>query len=276
MRRLLLLSLVCGSWLACDPKLEIQSAPGDGGAEGGPTPTNPAPPAPPGGDDAGDASMGDDGGTEGGTGHPFTGSASDFASGEKFVTTSPGPPDTYNGYVAWDAKNVYFGMQGKDVGSGLGDRWVLLYVGVPGVAGTTTGIAYNCGGACNTPAQQATLPFPASHHIRWKVDNSYSNVQKSSGGAWTDETLLPPLVIKRSGTFVELAVSRAALGSPSKLDVHMTMLIEEPSGGANGGWTYSGVPSTSFTDGYNPSYAHYYEFDLTDLATPPTMYTPKP
>jgi hypothetical protein len=277
MRRPFLLSLgLCVAIAsACDPDLKIQKAPGDGGTEDGSGPLIP-PPAP--GDDAGDdggpTEGGDGGGDGGGGGHPFTGSPADFAAGEKLATTSPGPPDAYNAFVAWDAKNVYLGMEGKDVGSGATDKWVLVYLGAPGSPGTTQGIGYNCGGGCM--AQQPTLPFSASTHVRWKTQTSppFSDIQKSTGGAWTKDGLTA-LPVKQNGNFVELSISRASLGDPSKLDVHITMIIEEPPGAANGGWTYAGAPSTSFSDGFNPVYAHYYEFDLTDLAKAPNTYAPK-
>jgi hypothetical protein len=52
------------------------------------------------------------------------------------------------------------------------------------------------------------------------------------------------------------------------------MLIEAP---APPGWTYAGVPSTSFTDGASPAmFSKYYEFDLADLAKAPNAYAPKP
>src|SRR2546423_5629519 len=87
---------------ACDPDLPIQSTPGDGGSEGGPGPIV-NPPSPTDGGDDGGPTDGGDGGTDGGSLHPFTGSPSDFVAGEKLATTSPGPPDAYNAYVAWDA-----------------------------------------------------------------------------------------------------------------------------------------------------------------------------
>ncbi len=281
MRRLtvLILALVpMAVFAACDPKLEIQSTPGDGGTEGGGPIVDPPPPPP----SSGDGGTGDDGGgtegggTEGGVMlHPFTGSSADFAMGEKFQTTSSA--SSYFGYVAWDSKNVYFGMQGADVASGAAapDKWVLIYTGTPANDGTNQGIAYNCGGGTGgCAAQQPTLPFNANHHIRWKT-SGYSDFQTSTGGAFVKDSLVVPAV-KQNGSFVELAVTRAALGDPTKLRVHMTMLIEAPPMPTNGGWTYAGVPWTSFADGWNPTpYMHYFEFDLGDTTTAPNAYVPK-
>ena len=76
------------------------------------------------------------------------------------------------------------------------------------------------------------------------------------------------------GNYPARLVTRALLGSPTKLKVHMNMLIEQS--GAE--WTYAGVPSTSFSpDGPNPAmFSKYYEFDLADLAKAPNTYAPKP
>jgi hypothetical protein len=46
--------------------------------------------------------------------------------------------------------------------------------------------------------------------------------------------------------------------------VHMSMVNRTPD------WegSYAAVPASSFVDGYNPSYTHYFSFDLTDSAAP--------
>ena len=165
-------------------------------------------------------------------------------------------------------------MSGADVGVSSSSKWVLIYVdGNPGAGntGSATGIAYDCSGACT--AQQAHLPFNAAYHLRWKADGSYTNLQKWDGAAWSPIGGGPISTVAQKGTFMELSVTRALLGAPTKLKVHMTMLIEQT--GAE--WTYAGVPSTSFTDGKAPAaFAKYYEFDLADTAKVPNAYTPLP
>jgi hypothetical protein len=253
----------------CDPSLAIEKVPaeGGGGGEGGTTdgpaaqPQGEAGPTPEGGSE--------EAGTEAGTPEHVIDGTNDFAAGEKLATTSPG----YDGYVSWDDKKIYFGMSGGDVGSGSASKWVLIYLdGNPGNAGTPDGISYNCGGGPGgCVAQQAHLPFAAGYHLRWKGDGNYTNLQKWNGTAWTD--VGPISTVARKGTFMELSITRALLGAPTKLKVHMNMLIEQP--GAE--WTYAGVPSTSFTDGKAPAaFTKYYEFDLADQAKAPNAYTPKP
>jgi hypothetical protein len=253
---------------ACDPKLDIVSTAGDGGAgletstidapvtrpvaEAGPT------------DEAGSTEAGAEAGP---TGHVVDG-INDFAPGEKFDTTSTAKDPSYHAYAAWDAKNLYFGMEGSDVSasvSNAANKWVMLYIGRDAVAGTTTGLPYN------GTVQQPTLPFAASIHLRWKVSGVYTNVQQWNAAMtkWEDAPLVP-LTVFRQGTFVEMSISRASIGAPSKIQLVMNMLIE------NGNdFTYAGVPSTAFVDGIDPDFTHYFEVDLTDLAKAPNSYLPK-
>ena len=251
---------------ACDPDLGIVTTPGEGGTETGASDAPVTPPPPPDGGPTTEAGPGDDGGTDSGTTHKVDG-VNDFAPGEKLQTSSSAT--NYFGYAAWDAKNVYFGMEGPDVSSATPNatnKWVMVYIGRSGVGGTTTGLPYN------GVLQQPTLPFPASIHLRWKVDGSYGNVQEWSVGdsMWKDAPLIP-LTVVRQGTFMEMGIARAALGSPATIQVTMNMLIENGSD-----YTYAGVPSTTFVDGLDPNFTKFYEFDLADLAKAPSSYSPKP
>ena len=194
----------------------------------------------------------------------------DFKSGETFVTTSP----AYTSYVTYDASTVYFGMSGADVGANSASKWVLIYVdGNPAVAGTTTGLDYNCGGGC--ASQKPLLPFNAGFHIRWKTDGSYTNLQKATGDTWSDGG--PITTFAHQGTFFEISIPRSVLGNPSRLKVHMFMLIEQ----AGAEWTYAGTPAGAFTDGKaanaSPGGAKkYLDLDLADLATAPNAFPVKP
>lgn len=268
MKRLLFPAFVLAAGMlsaaACDPDLTPVKVAGEGGAaEGGGSEGGPIEPVDSGSGptDSGAAETGTDGGPS--TTHKIDGT-NDFTAGEKFQTTSSGTG--YFGYVAWDTKNVYFGMEGADVSSttpNAGNKWVLIYLGRDAAPGSTTGIDY-------AGQQEPTLPFAASLNIRIKMDGMFSEVQESSGGAWTKSTLAV-FTQQRSGTFLELAISRATLGNPTKLRVHMNMLIE--GGGLD--HTYAGIPSTSFADGKDPDFGKYFEFDLSDLAKAPNTYPPK-
>jgi hypothetical protein len=259
---------------ACDPKLDIVTTPGDAGLEASPLTDAPAtaPPAeaaPP--EEAGPSEAGTEAGP--GTGHVVDG-VNDFAPGEKFATTSTAVDASYHAYAAWDAKNIYFGMEGNDVPANTANavnKWVMMYIGRDAAAGSTTGLPYDTAG----DVQQPTLPFPASIHLRWKVSGDYTNVQQWNAAMtkWEDAPLVP-LTVFRQGSFVEMAVSRAALGSPTKIQLVMNMLIEG-SASVHDDFTYAGVPSNAFTDMKDPHFLHYFEFDLTDLSKAPSSYLPK-
>ena len=251
---------------ACDPKLDIVSTPGEAGPEASvtdaPVQQPPAEAAPP--EEAGPSEAGTEAGP---MGHVVDG-VNDFAAGEKFDTTSTAINPSYHAYAAWDAKNLYFGMEGDDVSAGVANavnKWVMLYIGRDALPGTMMGLPYN------GTVQQPALPFNASIHLRWKVSGDYTNVQQwnAAMSAWENAPLVP-LTVFRQGKFVEMGVSRTALGSPSKIQVVMNMLIE------NGNdFTYAGVPSTAFMDKIDPDFLHYFEFDLTDLSKAPNTYLPK-
>lgn len=253
----------------CDPDLSIVT-PVVNGADGGASAVGPAPS--PLGDAAGAIGPGDgisDGGPADAAGPTTIGhvidGVNDFAPTETFTTSST-KTDVYQGFIAWDEQRLYFGMSGKDVGSKSTSKWVHVYLGVPGASSTRTGIEY--GGV-----QQPTLPFDATHHLRWKTSGDFSSVEVFQAGAWkTASAALVPFTVKAQGTFVEMSVTRASIGATGgSLAVHMNMLIE---GGGND-WTYAGVPSTSFVDGNDPNFGRYFEFDLNDTVKAPNSYTPK-
>jgi hypothetical protein len=227
------------------------------------------------GEDA-SSSAGQDAGTTPGqdagapTKHVIDG-VNDFTSGETFVTTSAA--SGYTGYLGWDDVNVYFGMSGADVGSGLAGRWVLVYVDGNLGQTTTVGLSYDA-----SHPQQPTLPFGAGVHLRWKADGSYTNSQTWNGAAWIpSDTTIPITVGHLTGnTFMEMSVTRASLGSPTSLKVHLDMLKEDTTG-TKTDWTFAGVPSTSFTDGFDPDYTKYFQFDLSyPYSKAPNAYSPQP
>lgn len=188
---------------------------------------------------------------------------------ERFQSTSSGTG--YYGYVAWDSQYVYVGMEGADVEGNdpvkAPNTWVLLYVG--GADGTTTGQTYN--------TQQPTLPFPAKWHVRWKADpaSPYTNAQVWNSGtsAWDDAMWDFTGDVFRNGTFVEIRIPRAEIGTPSTMALHASMLNET----ALSEGTYAAVPSTSLVggDGYDPDYTKYFEFDL-DGDVVPNAHQPLP
>jgi hypothetical protein len=266
MRRWQFLSLVLVC--ACDPDLTIAAKPGADAAsevsvEPGSGPANPN-----------DGGTGDDGGPTADSGptdddsgapsHKIDGD-NDFTPGQKFVTSSTS--NGYEGYIAWDPKNLYVGMTGNDIGPGAtSKRWVLIYLG--GATGTQTGVKYADGAVAG---QQPALPFAAGYHVGLKTDLSYTNKLRWDGANWVDAGFAFVPVAQRKNSFLEVAIPLSAIGNPTSLKIHVSMINEA----AGSEWTYSAMPSTSLNDGPNPSYTKYFEFDLSDTTKQPNTYQPK-
>jgi len=50
------------------------------------------------------------------------------------------------------------------------------------------------------------------------------------------------------------------LGNPDHLEIHISRI--------RNGWTWDGIPTTSFTDSYDPDYTTFYRFDLNSPMSP--------
>jgi hypothetical protein len=178
---------------------------------------------------------------------------------EAFVATSTG----YTGYISWDNTYLYLGMDGINSNDCDPDHFLTIYIG--GSPGTSVGLLYT--------DQQPSLPFSSRYHFRWNGIGSYTNMQIYAGDSWTDGAWdFTGDVCSDYCNYVELRISLADIGNPGKVKVHMCMVGERP---GYTHWTYAGVPETSFTDGFDPDYSAYLEFDLTSGAAP-NSYVPLP
>ena len=170
---------------------------------------------------------------------------------ERFDTSSSG--SGYYAYLAWDRDTLFVGVEGADIGSASATRFVLVYLG--GTAGTTAGQTYN--------TQSPLLPFDALWHVRWKADNTLTDAQTWDGMAWV--TAPWNATAFQSGTYLELSIPLAELGSPATLPVHVSMINEQ--GGAEA--TFSVAPATSIAaDGVDPDYAEHFLLDLAGSTLP--------
>ncbi|MBK7584589.1 MAG: Ig-like domain-containing protein [Myxococcales bacterium] len=174
----------------------------------------------------------------------------DFLAGETFATSSAG----YTAYVAWDDNYVYIGMKGADVQAASATKWFFAYFS--GSPGSTAGVTYN--------TQQPTLPFSSRWHARWRTNNTFTDAQAWSGSAWAAASWNFTGDVYQTGTFIEMRIPQLDIGSPSILSLHLGMLNEQ--GGSEA--TYAAVPSTSFSDGYDPNYAKYLELDFSASVMP--------
>ncbi len=173
-----------------------------------------------------------------------------IAADEQFPTTSSG----YLAYFSWDADYFYIGYKGADINSGSASRWLIIYL--DGTPGTTTGITLN--------TQTPSLPFSAKYLVFWKASGDYLGVRKYDGSAWAISSFVSVSDLYKINDYFELKISRAAIDNPSKLKIHVHMINEQ--GGAE--WSYGGVPSNSFSDGYDPNFLHNYYFDLSGSKKP--------
>lgn len=167
----------------------------------------------------------------------------DFLSAEQFPTTSTG----YDARVSWDDANLYIGYSGSDLDPAApqtATKWLFIYIDAdPGAAnGALVNETYN--------TQGATFPsgFRADFYVRWKCDATLLSLKQFSGGTWSDSATVPPAA--RGGSFVEIAVPRAAIGTGNVSVV--TWMINERQ---NAEGTYAGLYTANFVDGYHMNLA---------------------
>ncbi len=71
--------------------------------------------------------------------------------------------------------------------------------------------------------------------------------------------------------FITTRTRRGRADGRARVRVVMNMLTE------NGNdFTFAGAPKTTFSDGVDPDFARYFDFDLADTTTAPNTYMPKP
>lgn len=162
-------------------------------------------------------------------------------------------------YIENSSSMLYLAVNATDVNANSATRFVVFYLDTDpaGPNGTTTGVTYN--------TQQPGLPFAADYHLRWRTNNTYTNLldYNNGTGSWTDDNTGPDnlgIQAFQTGTFVEFAIPLASLGNPSAVRVTAAMLNEQ-----------GGVESTFFMmpDTQSPGYdANHTDFLTWDLAAP--------
>ena len=160
------------------------------------------------------------------------------AAPERFDTTTAG----YSLYVSWDADALYLGANGPDIASGGATKWLLFYLDTNGAgAGSSVGVTYNT----QTPALPAG--FSADFVFRWRADNTFQSLQRwdVTTSTWVETTVAPTTF--QAGTFVETRLPLIELGAPTTIGIAALMLNEA----AGVEFSYSGMPSGTFADGYH-------------------------
>lgn len=185
-----------------------------------------------------------------------------FTAAEKFSGTSG---STWA--FTWDATNFYFSLNAPDVGSGSGDKFVYLYIDTDPQRNPLSGNGSAVGVNYNT--QTPGLPFNADYHLRWKADNSYTNMldYNNATSSWVDDNtgdLNDGITFTQSGNYVEFSIPRASLDNPTSIYVAGSM-INEVGGGES---TFFMLPSANNTDAYKADLNSFYGFDLSDGIVP--------
>jgi uncharacterized repeat protein (TIGR03803 family) len=182
----------------------------------------------------------------------------DFAADEDVPGTSG---STW--YFTWDATNFYFGLSAPDVDDNLTTKSVVLYVDTDprqtplSGNGTATGRTYN--------TQTPGLAFHADYHFRWRTDSGSTDLLAwNSGSSSWDPASTSGIQASGSGTFVEFAIPRANLGSPTQVYVVGAMINEQTSSESTSFLT----PQANGPDGFDPDFAHYFGFPLVDQVSP--------
>lgn len=157
---------------------------------------------------------------------------------EALLTTTTG----YTAYASWDNSYLYGGYSGSKVGSDDATSWLLMHMRTePG--GTNQGMMFG--------TQQPTLQFSVNYMFKWRADGMYSQLYRWYGSFWGLEgAWLPSGNVATSGHFVEYRLGLGLLGNPQTMSL-LSFMVNETAGAE---WTWAGMPSNSFVDGYNPAF----------------------
>lgn len=162
------------------------------------------------------------------------------AASEKFSTTSTG----YDAYVTWDATDIYVGYAGPDIGSSASaSKWLFVYLDTDPGMGTGPSSAERY----NTQAPRMPTGFGADYYVRWRTDNLDTAIKRWDGSSWTFATT--SVTKSKLGGYVEIKIPRSMVGGTTRLGL-VTFMMNEAGGGE---WTYAGLYSGNFVDGYSSS-----------------------
>lgn len=180
----------------------------------------------------------------------------EYPNEEDFVTSTV----AVKAHVTWDSDNLYLAYEQPDITTGTSRQALVAYIGNGG-AGTLTGLPFG--------VQQPTLPFQASHIVRWLADGSASSLFTWNGAAWVETpsylgTAGSQVSVNAAKGIVELSVPLATLDVSTLLDLAVEWVDDRV------GFTGSeaALPAAAFTDGLDPNFSAYYHFDLTSPTTP--------
>ena len=157
----------------------------------------------------------------------------DFPGADTYATSSGGQ----TGYASADGMNLYLGYDAPAIGSASANQWYLAYLGT-GSSGSTSGVAFN--------TQQPNLPFNGTHLVRWRADGIVADVLAWTGSSWGTSSVT--ILVGQAGSFLELGIALADLGSPTEVELAAYLLNDQ----TFSEWSYGVMPNTAFVDGYDP------------------------
>ncbi len=180
----------------------------------------------------------------------------DFATGEHFATTST----SFAARVTWVDEKLYIGYSGPDLATSASDastKWLFVYLDTK-AGGESQSRLYN--------TQRATFPsgFAADYYARYKVDGSFTSLERADQGTWTTATPAPETA--QADTFLELSIPLSSIGAATQVGIVTWMINEKQL--AEG--SYAGIYTDNFTDGYamNLALTAYLEADFTSPRAP--------
>lgn len=192
----------------------------------------------------------------------------DFTTATEQVTTTSSSSGYYT-YVTWDSTNLYLGFEGSDIAAGAtaGQTFLFAYVDKdPGASnGATTGQEYG------TQTPKFPGGFNADWVIIWNPDTLSLTLSEYLGAQWVPQSATPVNLMRGSSDFVELSVPLATLGisSGGKLGLASMMMYTH----AAAEWSYAGIWTGSFTDGYYGMVpiSYFFEGELSSASAPNAM-----
>lgn len=183
--------------------------------------------------------------------------ANDFASDEDWSGNATG----VTWYYTWDASNVYVGATNDNIDENNSNKWVFVFIdtdpqqSLPNFYGDGDSSLHNWG-----TGSDGSLPFNADYYLRWKNDNSHTNLQEWNGSSWVDSDQ-SNIAAWQSGTFLELRIPLANIGNPEH--IYILGCMHDQSGA---GWHYYSLDGNA--DGSGPSWTNQLGFVLDDGLSP--------
>lgn len=184
----------------------------------------------------------------------FTGSASDFFTGEKFTAAA----NNTDYYITFDQTYLYIGAFRTSGTFGASDN-LAVYMDTDPRSTLTSGNGTTAGRNYNSVTP--TLPFNADYTSY--TEQSYTDPLNRFNGSWASTGVTP--TVFTSSTAREVRIALSDLGNPAS--VYMTLWM------GYGGGLYSNVPGTNLSASSTPTITGFFgSFPIYKAGVNPTTY----